>query len=387
MVGDAQDVEAAPPVQVDELGDGEGAVAPACVRVELAEERARTPSHLSWIVGMRAAARMWRKVVHFQGKDVARRPRPAAGYPRAMPSLVAGAEERLQTARPRPQRRLVGRERRGDRREPAPARRRPSSRYSDALADRDLFAEIEAAPRTRRRRAPARAAPKPHAPAPDPRRAALRRSSSSSRRSRPASRATAARSAARRSTTTRSSGSCARATTSRSAARRGRRRRRSAPRSRTTCASWRGSATRPPAPSGSATGSRSRSRVDEMSEERLIRTLADADTRDRGALRALEGRARRPARRAVRLRRERAAAVALRGPVLPGAAAGGRGQPRSAVRGEGHRRARAAHVRGDRPRGRRDHPAQRPLPAARQVPARLLHRRRPQRRRARSSRT
>ncbi len=39
------DLAAAPPMQVDELGDGQLAVAPARVRVKLAEERTEASSH------------------------------------------------------------------------------------------------------------------------------------------------------------------------------------------------------------------------------------------------------------------------------------------------------------------------------------------------------
>ena len=45
VIRDAEDVEAAPAVQVDEVGDGELTVAPACMGVELAEERAEASSH------------------------------------------------------------------------------------------------------------------------------------------------------------------------------------------------------------------------------------------------------------------------------------------------------------------------------------------------------
>ena len=46
-MGDAEDVEAAAPVKVDELCNGQLAVAPARVRVELAEKRAEASSHRS----------------------------------------------------------------------------------------------------------------------------------------------------------------------------------------------------------------------------------------------------------------------------------------------------------------------------------------------------
>ena len=46
VVGDAEDVEPVPAVEVDELAERKGAVAPPGVRVELAEQRiASTPFH------------------------------------------------------------------------------------------------------------------------------------------------------------------------------------------------------------------------------------------------------------------------------------------------------------------------------------------------------
>ena len=45
VVGDGEDVEAVLAVEVDELGKGEGAVAPPRVRVELAEQRLDFPAH------------------------------------------------------------------------------------------------------------------------------------------------------------------------------------------------------------------------------------------------------------------------------------------------------------------------------------------------------
>jgi hypothetical protein len=45
VVGDAQDVESAASMEIDELGDREHAVAPARVGVELAEERAEASPH------------------------------------------------------------------------------------------------------------------------------------------------------------------------------------------------------------------------------------------------------------------------------------------------------------------------------------------------------
>src|SRR6185436_15500952 len=49
VIRDAEDVEPAAPVEVDELGDGQFAVAPPRVRVELAEQRTQTSSH--WFQG------------------------------------------------------------------------------------------------------------------------------------------------------------------------------------------------------------------------------------------------------------------------------------------------------------------------------------------------
>ena len=45
VVGDAEDVEAGSSVEIDELGDGELAVAPARVGVELAEQWSEASSH------------------------------------------------------------------------------------------------------------------------------------------------------------------------------------------------------------------------------------------------------------------------------------------------------------------------------------------------------
>jgi hypothetical protein len=47
VVGDAEDIEPAPPVQVDELWKRELAVAPRRVRVQLAEQRLDSPAHLA----------------------------------------------------------------------------------------------------------------------------------------------------------------------------------------------------------------------------------------------------------------------------------------------------------------------------------------------------
>ena len=45
VVGDAEHVEPVTSVEIDELGDGQLAVAPARMRVQLAEQRSETPSH------------------------------------------------------------------------------------------------------------------------------------------------------------------------------------------------------------------------------------------------------------------------------------------------------------------------------------------------------
>ena len=202
-------------------------------------------------------------------------------------------------------------------------------------------------------------------------------SSSSRHRWRPASLATAVSSPASRSTTTRSSRSCETATIRTSAARRGKRPRPSAARSPTTFASSRGCATRPRARSATETGSRSRSRRTRWTRRSCLETLGAADRATAGAVRALEGKPRRPARRALRLRRLRAPPVALRRSVLPGASGRGRGRSRPALQGQGRRRARGTDVRGHRIRGRGHPRAERSLPAAREEPARVLHRRRP----------
>jgi hypothetical protein len=45
VIRDRQHVEAAPTLEVDELGKRQLAVAPLCVRVELAEQRLDSPAH------------------------------------------------------------------------------------------------------------------------------------------------------------------------------------------------------------------------------------------------------------------------------------------------------------------------------------------------------
>ena len=121
--------------------------------------------------------------------------------------------------------------------------------------------------------------------------------------------------------------------------------------------------------------------ADELDEQKLIETLADCDRRHCRAVRALEGRTRRKPGLSVRLRRVGAAAMALRGSLLPGDAARRCGRPRPVPRRAGRGCAVAPHVRGDRIRRRRDPCAQRPVSTRRQEPARVLHRRRPARRR------
>ena len=65
VVGHAQDVEPAAPVQVDER-DGELTVAPARVGVELAEQRSESSAHRRH--RDRNGRKLWRKVVDFQGR-------------------------------------------------------------------------------------------------------------------------------------------------------------------------------------------------------------------------------------------------------------------------------------------------------------------------------
>ena len=122
--------------------------------------------------------------------------------------------------------------------------------------------------------------------------------------------------------------------------------------------------------------------TDEMDEKKLLETLAAADratsepfARWKGSLDA------RLAER-FRLRRLRASPVALRRPLLPGASGRGLGRSRPPLQGQGRRRARGTDVRGHRIRGRGHRRAERSLPAGREEPARVLHRRRPRGRRS-----
>ena len=124
--------------------------------------------------------------------------------------------------------------------------------------------------------------------------------------------------------------SSARATTSPSAERRGRRRRRSVPPSPRTCASSRGSATRPPARSATATGSPSRSRRRRWTRRGSSRPSTSATGSPPSAFASWKAATDAAPREPLRLRRRRASALALRGPVLPGGARGRRGRPRAA---------------------------------------------------------
>ena len=120
VVGHAQHVEAVPPVQVDELGHRQRAVAPARVGVELAEQRAGSASH------HRHRERAVARTVEKSGcisreKDATPVPRRAGMLaPRGLAGRRCGRE--APAARPRPQPRVVGLERRGDRRERAAPR-------------------------------------------------------------------------------------------------------------------------------------------------------------------------------------------------------------------------------------------------------------------------
>ena len=80
----------------------------------------------------------------------------------------------------------------------------------------------------------------------------------------------------------------------------------------------------------------------------------------------------------------RAAALALPRPVLPGIAGDLRGRPRRGLRQGRHPQAVPRFLRRHRPADRRRDRPQRPVREAGQEPARLLHRHRPRRRRARA---
>ena len=114
--------------------------------------------------------------------------------------------------------------------------------------------------------------------------------------------------------------------------------------------------------------------TDELDEARLADTLAEADRATAEPFGRWKASSRRAPGGAFRVRGGRAPALAPRRPVLPGGAAGRRRRSRPVPRGGGHRRARQEDDRGRRPRGGRDHRAQRRLPARREEPARVLHR-------------
>ena len=178
--------------------------------------------------------------------------------------------------------------------------------------------------------------------------------------------------------------SCAPATTPTERRPRGRRRSRSAPRWPTASASWHGSATRPRGRSGSATTSRWRS--PRASSTRSVSsppsTMSTAPTAEPFAAwkHALDERL--AARFGCAGRRP--PALAPRRPVLPEPARRRRHRTRPPLRRRRSRGAHHPHLRRPRPRHPAGAPAQRSLRTSGQEPARVLHRHRPLRRRARA---